>query len=175
MKQKATKLEAVTEEIKLLINNMFDTLQTTDNGVGLAANQVGSSVALFVIDLSDVDGYREFGRLVFINPTIISYSEDKDFYNEGCLSVPNFYEDVERPIGITIKYQDIDMKEVTMEYSGFMARVIQHEYDHLQGILFTERMSSFKRTLSKNKLRKIHSGNYDIPYMMVEATGKMHE
>jgi peptide deformylase len=175
LKQLTTPITEITDEIKALINDMFDTVRATSNGVGLAANQVGKSISMFIVDLSDIEEYQDvLNKMVFINPQIISFSEEKNFYNEGCLSVPNFYEDVERPIRIKIEYYDVEMNKIVKEYDGFLARVIQHEYDHLQGVLFFERLSAFKRTLSKNKLRNIKSGKYDIDYNMIEADGKKH-
>lgn len=173
LKIKTKSITNVTDDIKNLIDNMFDTLDNTDNGVGLAANQVGESISLFVVDFSEVDEYPEINKLVFINPTIISYDEETNFYNEGCLSVPTFYEDVERPVSITIKYCDIDMKEKIEKYSGFLSRVIQHEYDHLNGILFYEKLSNLKKTLYKNKFKKIKAGNFDIEYDMMSPVGNV--
>jgi len=172
LKERTKHIDKVTDEIKTLINNMFDTLANTENGVGLAANQVGNNSSLFVINVSEVDEYKGMDKLVFINPKIINYSEETNFYQEGCLSVPTFYEDIERPISIVIQYFDIEMTNKTAEFSGFLARVIQHEYDHLEGILFFEKLSTFKKTLSKNKLKKIKYGNIEIDYDMISPTGK---
>lgn len=175
LKQKTNPIPNVTDEIKTLITDMFDTMKHTDNGVGLAANQVGKDIALFVVDLSDVDEYKEKGECVFINPEIIEYSDETDYYNEGCLSIPGFYEDVERPISVKIRYCDSEMNEFIEEYSGFIARVIQHEYDHLQGIMFYDRLSHFKRTLSRSKIHKIQIGNYESHYDMINADGVLHK
>jgi peptide deformylase len=175
LKQTTSSITEITDEIKTLINDMFDTLRETSNGVGLAANQVGKSISLFIVDVSDIEEYQDtLNKMVFINPKIVSYSEEKNYYNEGCLSVPTFYEDVERPLQIEIEYYDAGMNKIIKKYDGFLSRVIQHEYDHLQGILFFERLSAFKRTLSKNKLRNIKSGRYEIDYNMIEADGKKH-
>jgi len=173
LKEKTQNISEVTDDIKTLINNMFDSLLNTENGVGLAANQVGSNISLFVVDVSEVDEYKGMDKLVFINPEIISYSEETNFYKEGCLSSPTFYEDIERPANVVIQYYDIEMNNKTEEFSGFLARVIQHEYDHLQGILFFEKLSAFKKTLAKNKLKKIKYGDFEIDYDMVSPTGKL--
>jgi peptide deformylase len=173
LKVAAEHIEEVTPDIKTLVANMFETLATTENGVGLAANQVGKAIALFIIDLEGVKEYEnKQQKYVFINPDILWESDATNSYNEGCLSVPTLYEDVERPASIEIKYQDIDMHEHTQKFDGFLARVIQHEYDHLDGVLFFERISSFKRTLAKNRLRHIKAGDYETEYPMIQADGK---
>ena len=176
LKQKAKPIAEITDEIQNLASDMFDTMRNTENGVGLAANQVGKDVAMIVIDLSDIEVYRNdgLGELVLINPQIIDFSAETDFYNEGCLSVPGFYEDIERPIAVTVKYMDLNGNEITRECSGFFARVVQHEIDHLNGILFYEKLTAFRKTLTKNKLRKIQSGEYEVSYNMIEADGSLH-
>ena len=173
LKEKTININKVTDDIRELINNMFDSLANTENGVGLAANQVGNNSSLFVVDVSEVDEYKGMSKLVFINPEIISYSEETNFYKEGCLSVPTFYEDIERPVNVAVRYYDMEMTRKTEEFSGFLARIIQHEYDHLQGILFYEKLSHFKKTLAKSKLKKIKYGNFEIDYDMVTPTGKL--
>jgi len=173
LKEKTKPITHITDEIKILINNMFDTMHNTENGVGLAANQVGNSISMFVIDVSEIEEYKNMNKLIFINPEIISYSEETNFYNEGCLSIPTFYEDVERPISVVVKYFDIDMNKVTQEFTGFLARVVQHEYDHLQGILFFEKLSALKKTLIKNKLKKIRAGIFQVDYDMMSPEGKI--
>lgn len=167
MTAKTNHIPEMTEGIRSLIENMFDTMHNTGNGVGLSANQVGGNISLFVVDLSDVEEYKDTPKMVFINPEIIEFSEQTEIYSEGCLSVPGIYEDVTRSSQIKIKFQNIDMTETTQEFSGFLARVIQHEYDHLQGKIFIERISAFRRTLIKNKLKKIKSGKFDADYQML--------
>jgi len=175
LKQKTKPISEITDEIKNLAKDMFDTMRNTENGVGLAANQVGKDVAMIVIDLSDVDEYKDsgIGELVLLNPQITDFSDETDFYNEGCLSSPGFYEDVERPISITLQYMDLNGETVILECKNFFARVVQHEIDHLNGILFYEKLSAFRKTLSKNKLRKIQNGDYEIHYKMIDADGNL--
>ena len=173
LKEKTKPITQISNEIKTLIDNMFETMHNTENGVGLAANQVGKSISLFVVDVSEIDEYQGMNKLIFINPKIVSYSEETNFYNEGCLSVPTFYEDIERPISIVVKYFDIDMNEITQEFAGFLARIVQHEYDHLEGILFFEKLSAFKKTLSKNKLKKVKSSNFYVDYDMISYDGEL--
>jgi peptide deformylase len=177
LKQQAKPIKEITNEIKNLAKDMFDTLRNTENGVGLAANQVGKDVAMIVLDLSEVDEYKEssFGELVLINPKITDFSDETDFYNEGCLSVPGFYDDLERSISITLQYTDLKGKEIIQECTGFFARVVQHEIDHLNGILFYEKLTAFRRTLNKGKLRKIQAGEYEIHYDMMDAENNLQE
>ena len=173
LQKKTNPITHITDDVKTLIKNMFETLYNIASGVGLAANQVGSSHSLFIVDVSEIDEYADTSKLIFINPEIISYSSETDFYNEGCLSFPAFYEDVERPIGVTMKYYDVDMNEIKQEFSGFLARVVQHEYDHLQGIVFYEKLSSFRKTLSNGKLKKIKSSYFEVDYDMISPTGNL--
>ena len=160
LKEKTKPIAEITDDIKTLIDDMFETLEVTENGVGLAANQVGKSYSLFIINVSELDEYKEMEKLIFINPEIISYSNETNISQEGCLSIPTFYEDIERPISVVVKYFNVDMKEIIQEFSGYLARVIQHEYDHLQGILFYEKLSAFKKILTKNKSKKIKTEIY---------------
>ena len=151
-----------------LIDNMFATMYSS-NGVGLAAPQVGLSIRLFIIDASPfkeddplLDGFKK----VFINAKIIEESGKEWAFNEGCLSVPNLREDVFRKPNIVINYLDENFKEHTEKFDGLKSRVIQHEYDHIEGKLFVERLSSFKRTLIKGKLNDISKGRSSVNYKM---------
>lgn len=143
-----------------LITNMYETMVKAD-GVGLAAPQVGLSIRLFVIDLSSLadedEKYLNYKR-VFINPEIVSFSEDTCTMEEGCLSVPDIHENVVRSNSIRIKYQDENFQDHDETIEGFEARVIQHEYDHLEGKLFTDRVSPIRRQLIKSKLTGIVKG-----------------
>lgn len=152
-----------------LIDNMFDTMKGAD-GVGLSANQVGQSLRLFVCDVEDFadqlgtippgDPYRR----VFINPEIIDFSEDTEPYTEGCLSLPGINEAVTRPISLTLRYTDRDWQEHTHRFEGFWARVIQHEYDHIQGKVFTDRLAPLRRTMLKGKLTGLARGEHKAGY-----------
>ncbi len=157
LRKKVAKVTKVDNENIKLIKNMFDTMRNA-HGIGLAANQVGADRAIIIVDISLVD--EEVKPIVLINPEITKYSDEKSVLEEGCLSIPDIREEVVRPKSITIKYQDTDLKEHTMEVDSLLARVIQHEYDHLQGILFTdlvddEAKKRLKKPLSKIKKRKI--------------------
>jgi peptide deformylase len=173
LRKPTEKVEKVDEEIKQLIQNLFDTLYNIDNGVGLAANQIGVSKSVVVIDTS-MNGREEgSGKIVLINPEIIDFSEDTDTVDEGCLSVPEFYESVTRPSRIKVKYYDENMEEHIEEHDEFLARVFQHEIDHLKGTLFIERISPLKKTLGRSKLNKIAKGKILPPYDMVQADGTL--
>jgi peptide deformylase len=152
--------------LKELISNMFDTMVQAD-GVGLAAPQVGLPIRLFVIDLSplgeDDPEYKEF-RKAFINPQIITFSEETCSYEEGCLSLPDIHESVVRSSTVVIRYQDEDYKEHVDTFSGYAARVVQHEYDHLEGKVFTDRISPIRRQLIKSKLTSILKGKVRPAY-----------
>ncbi|HOP04905.1 MAG TPA: peptide deformylase [Tenuifilaceae bacterium] len=162
----ATDISPDYPNISGLIADMFETMEKSD-GVGLAAPQVGLSIRLFVIDATpmadehpEMDGFRK----VFINAQIVSRSPETAQYSEGCLSIPNLREDVERPDTIVIRYVDEKFVEHEEEYSGIAARIIQHEYDHLDGILFTDKVSPIRRQLLKSKLFAISKGRFNASY-----------
>jgi len=169
LKQKAKAITKDFEDLNILIDNMFDTMYNAQ-GVGLAAPQIGNSIRLFIIDtiqLEEEDSKEFIGmKQPFINPEILSEEGDFWKYEEGCLSIPKIRGDVERQKKITIKYQDQEFIEHTVSFEGINARVIQHEYDHIEGILFTEKLKPLKRKLIKKKLEKIKSGNIESDYRM---------
>ena len=158
-----------------LIANMRETMYNA-HGVGLAAPQIGLAIRLFLVDtapfadnedLTDEEKkeFENFNK-VFINAQITKEEGKQWDFNEGCLSIPNINEDVARQPTITITYFDEKFKKHTETYSGVIARVIQHEYDHIEGILFTDKLTSFKKRLLKRKLDNISKGNIDIHYPM---------
>lgn len=153
-------------EVSALIDSMFATMRAAD-GVGLAAPQVGKNLRLFVVDLTpwgeDEPELADFRR-AFINPEIYEYSEQEEYYNEGCLSLPGLHEDVSRPISIKMRYLDENFEPHDEEFTGRPARVIQHEYDHLQGFVFTDRLTPLRRTLLKSKLAGYSKGKYKADY-----------
>jgi peptide deformylase len=171
MKEKAKEIEKVDDTISKLIDNMFETLHNISNGVGLAANQVGSANQVVIIDFSVTEENPSRGPIVMINPVIEEFSEEEEDDQEGCLSVPGIYETVKRAESIKVKYYDRDMNPVTEEVDGFLARVMQHEIDHLNGILFYERVTPLRRTLMKSKLKKIKRGDTQPDYPMIRADG----
>jgi len=156
----ATKeIAQVDDDLKEIVSNMFETMYAAE-GIGLAAPQVNKSLRLFVIDLSPMD--ENEGRRVFINPQIYQFGDEQDEYEEGCLSLPTIREIVTRPTSIRITYQDLNGTEYDEEVDGFLARVIQHEYDHLEKTLFIDHLSSLKRSLLKKTLKKIASGEIEV-------------
>jgi peptide deformylase len=162
-------------DLEQLITNMWDTMYEA-YGVGLAAPQVNYSIRLFMIDPSPfaddenlTDPEKEVLsnlKKVFINPKIITEEGEEWAFNEGCLSIPEIREDVFRKPKITIEYQDEDFNSHSETYEGLAARVIQHEYDHIEGILFTDKLSSLKKRLIKGKLSDISKGKIDVDYRM---------
>ena len=154
--------------LEQLIADMFETMYYS-KGVGLAAPQIDKSIRLLVIDATpyaeDFPEAKNFKK-VMINARIIEESGNEWAFNEGCLSVPDIREDVYRKPNIKITYMDEAFNEHTEEYSGVAARIIQHEYDHLEGVLFVERLAPLKKMLLKRKLTDITKGNIKIDYRM---------
>ncbi len=168
LRKKAETINKDYPELKQLIDNMFETMYKTE-GVGLAAPQVGLAIRLFVVDAApmtddDNDVFTKSFKRAFINPEIVEYFGDNVPYNEGCLSIPGLHEDVYRPDGVKIRYYDenFQLKEETI--TGACARVVQHEYDHLDGILFTDKVGLLRRKLIKNKIANIAKGKFEHTY-----------
>ena len=139
-------------DLKQLLSDMWETLAVAE-GCGLAAPQIGKAIRLFIVDGTELaEDYPECQdfKKVFINPEIIEESEDDATFSEGCLSLPGISENVIRPASITIRYMDENFTEHTEAYEGFAARIIQHEYDHLEGHVFTDRISPFRRIFVSN-------------------------
>lgn len=155
--------------LSALISDMWETMYQA-NGVGLAAPQVNKSIRLFVIDATvyaeDYPETKDFKK-VFINAHILEESGDEAIMSEGCLSLPNMNEEVSRKPNLTIRYLDENFQEHTETYGGFIARVIQHEYDHIDGMLYIDRISPFRKMLLKGKLRDISEGKVDVNYRMI--------
>ena len=166
LRKQAEPIAADYPELNTLITNMYDTMYKAE-GVGLAAPQVGLAIRLLVIDLvAFKEDDPELGafKVVMINPTILERSEEEVTLEEGCLSIPGVHENVSRSEHIKIKYQDASFNEYTEEFNGYKARVIQHEYDHLDGILFVDYCSPLKKRLLKGKLSDISKGNVTTSY-----------
>lgn len=171
LRKQTNKVEAMTDEVKSLINNLWDTLYNVSNGVGLAANQIGADKSVIVIDTSLNGTIEGSGPVLLINPEIVYFSEELVVDKEGCLSIPELFEDVVRSETIRIKYYDIEMNEHLDEVDGFLAIVMQHEVDHLVGKLFFDRFTPLKRALTKGKLNKIAKGKFITAYDMIQADG----
>lgn len=167
--------------LKEVIANMYETMYNA-HGVGLAAPQVGLAISIFIVDcepFSDSDDLskEEAAQLktfkkTFINPKILKEEGEEWGFNEGCLSIPDVREDVFRHEQITIEYYDENFNKHTDVYDGLIARVIQHEYDHIEGILFTDRISSLKKRLISKKLQNIMEGKARPDYKMKFAAKK---
>ena len=155
-------------ELKELINNMYETLDSS-NGIGLAAPQIGLAIRLVVIDLDvlseDLPEYKGF-RHAFINPHILEYDEEaeKDSSDEGCLSIPGINEKVVRPTRIHVKYMDEQFQEHDEWVTGYLARVMQHEFDHLEGTMFVDRVSPLRKNMIAGKLKNIIKGKFRCSY-----------
>lgn len=153
-------------ELKSIIANMFDTMYHAE-GVGLAAPQVGLAIRLLVIDLKpfeeDEPELAKF-KQVMINPEMLEMSEEEVAGSEGCLSIPGISEDVMRAEWIKVKYHDENFTEHIEEFEGFKARVVQHEYDHLEGQLFTDHVNALRRQMLKSKLTNIAKGKASCSY-----------
>ncbi|WP_136467340.1 peptide deformylase [Flagellimonas onchidii] len=162
-------------KLEELISNMWDTMYNA-HGVGLAAPQIGLPIRLFLVDTTPFSDDEELTekeqkalngfKKVFINARIEDETGDEWDFNEGCLSIPDVREDVKRKPEITITYLDEKFEEHKETYDGLLARVIQHEYDHIQGVLFTDKLSSLKKRLLKNRLDKISKGKINVDYKM---------
>lgn len=158
-----------------LIENMKETMKNAQ-GVGLAAPQIGRDIRLFLIDASPFAENEELEeeervflkdfKRTFINARIVEEEGDEWAFNEGCLSIPNINEDVYRPEVIQVRYIDEDFVERQETLTGLAARIFQHEYDHIEGVLFTDKLSSLKKRLLKKKLENISKGKVDVSYRM---------
>jgi len=165
LKRKAESINKSYPKLDQLIEDMFETMYFA-MGVGLAAPQIGKSIRLFVVDskLSKEDKSADL-KGVFINPLIVEKIGSLCKFEEGCLSIPGIRDEVSRPEGILLRYFDENFISRTEEFHGIEARIIQHEYDHIEGILFTERLSEFKKSLLKRKLKGVSEGrNLDTKY-----------
>jgi peptide deformylase len=169
LKKKAEDIDRNYPKVQELIKNMWDTMYDA-NGVGLAAPQVGLSIRMFVIDTIQIEKDEKPDHIgfkkVFINAHKIEEDGEKWSYEEGCLSIPNIRGEVLRQPLLKIKYLDENFVEHIEEFKGINARVIQHEYDHIEGILFTDHLSPVKRTLIRNKLENIRKGKVNADYKM---------
>ena len=160
-------IDADYPELDSLIANMVETLADSE-GIGLAAPQIGLNIRLVIIDLDvisdDLPEYKDYKR-VFINPHIIEYDDtETETMEEGCLSLPGIHENVKRPTRIHVKYLDRDFVEHNEWISGYLARVMQHEFDHLDAKMFVDRITPLRKQLIKNKLKAIMTGRYRCAY-----------
>jgi len=175
LRKEADEISKDYPKLDEVLENMWETMYNAA-GVGLAAPQVGLPIRIFMVDTAPFSDDPDFTeeeqkelaifKQTFINAEIVEETGDEWSFNEGCLSIPNVREDVFRPENVTIEYYDEKFKKHTKTYSGLIARVIQHEYDHIEGILFTDKISSLKKRLIKNKLSNISKGKTSVDYRM---------
>jgi peptide deformylase len=178
LRKKCENIDKNYPDLEKLIKDMFDTMNNA-KGVGLAAPQIGKAIRLFIVDTSpfaekdedDDDEYtpeqrKEMGafKRIFINAKMVEEAGEEWPFSEGCLSIPKIRENVERKPDIKMEYLDENFKAHTEKFSGVIARVIQHEYDHIEGVLFTDKISPFKRKMISGKLNDIAKGNTDPDY-----------
>ncbi|TXE07065.1 peptide deformylase [Seonamhaeicola algicola] len=175
LKKKAKDITLDYPKLDTLLENMFETMYGA-YGVGLAAPQIGLPIRLFLVDTApfaededltaeEQNQLKDFKK-VFINAKILEEEGDEWAFTEGCLSIPDVREDVFRKPQITLEYFDENFKKHTQKFDGLIARVIQHEYDHIEGVLFTDKLSSLKKRLIKGKLNNISKGKINIDYRM---------
>ncbi len=175
LRKKAKKIDQDYPNLKALLENMWETMYKA-SGVGLAAPQIGLPIRIFIIDATPFSEDEELSteeqkelkvfKKVFINAQVLEENGDSWAFNEGCLSIPDVREDVNRKDMVTLTYQDENFKSFTETFTGLSARIIQHEYDHIEGILFTDKLSSLKKRLLKNRLEKISKGKITVDYKM---------
>jgi len=169
LRRVAEEIDKDYPELDQFISDMFETMYASD-GIGLAAPQVNRSIRVFVIDGTPyADKMPELAdfKKVFINPYILEEEGKNVAMDEGCLSIPNIREDVTRQEEVVIEYYDENWELKEERYTGFEARVIQHEYDHLEGTLFTDKISPLRKTLIRRKLNDITKGKVDVKYRMI--------
>ncbi len=159
LRKKAAAIPVITDEIRAFAADLVETMHHTKNGIGLAAPQVNRSLAIFVVQFPDEDNEEEVyvpGPIeFFINPKILDVSNETWMHSEGCLSLPALYRDVERPIKIKIQYQNLEGELLVKDFEGYEARMILHENDHLNGVLFIDRLNPKERKSIENELRAI--------------------
>jgi len=168
LRKKALAVQQDYQDMNLLIENMWETMYNA-NGIGLAAPQIGKAIRIFIVDTtqleeddSDLVGIRQ----VLINPTMLEENGEEYAYEEGCLSIPDIRGDVFRKSNIKIEFLNENFEKQTAEFSGINARVIQHEYDHIEGKLFTEKLQPLRKRMIKRKLESIKKGKVSAEYRM---------
>jgi peptide deformylase len=170
LRKKCVDISPDYPELDILLENMKETMHEA-RGVGLAAPQINKSIRLFLIDTTpfvddEEETEEEIVKQAFINARILEEVGDQWDFNEGCLSIPDVREDISRKPNITIEYFDENFEKHTDTYDGLTARVIQHEYDHIQGVLFTDKISALRKRMIKGKLMDISKGKVDVSYKM---------
>lgn len=167
LRKKTKKVTSIDSETLKLISDMYETMHNAE-GMGLAANQVGSNKSVIIVDISMIKGFEKTKPMVFINPIIDSHSEEEITMEEGCLSIPDIRYEITRPGSITISFNDIKMQTLSIEVDDILARVIQHEIDHLNGIYFTDHVDEEAQKILKKSLNKIKNRKVDFDYPVTE-------
>ncbi len=152
LRQPSKTVERVDDDLRRLADDMLETMYDAP-GIGLAAVQVGEPLRMLVMDVAKEDGEKQ--PFVLVNPQIVATGDDVSTYEEGCLSIPDYYAEVERPAAVTVKYLDRDGKEQTLSADGMLATCVQHEIDHLNGVLFIDHISKLKRDMVVKKFTKL--------------------
>ena len=168
LRKKAKPVAAVTDEIVKLVMDMFETMHAA-NGIGLAATQVGSLHRVIVVDISDLEETKDVKPFAMINPELVS-EDGAWIVEEGCLSIPNVRDEVERAEAIHVRFKDANFKNVELEANGLLGRVILHEIDHLNGVLFIDHLSSEKKKAHTDVLKQIQRAEMEVNYPVVTAT-----
>ena len=164
LKKRAKDIDKESTDVKELTADMFETMYHA-SGVGLAAPQIGKSLRMFVLDSTPMTDQEGDGvRKAFINPEILDEDGEEWVFEEGCLSIPGIREDVTRQPRVRIRYYDEEWNQHEDEFDDIVARIIQHEYDHIEGVLFTDHLTPFKRRLLKSRLTNLSKGKVDVDY-----------
>jgi len=167
LREKTKPVSENSEKLQTLIDDMFETMYNS-HGVGLAAPQVGVELRLFVMDAdavtADLEDEEDLGKIAMINPEILELAGESVRMEEGCLSIPDVRDEVSRAEQVTVKYLDRNFEQQVLKTSGWVSRIIQHEYDHLEGKLFIDYLSAFRRRLHRSMLKKIESGTLPVEY-----------
>ncbi len=154
-------------ELRKFAGDMFETMRSA-NGIGLAANQVGALRRVITIDVSEMEETKGLAPIVLINP-VVETEEGAAVIEEGCLSIPEIRDEVERPEFVRVRYLDLELKDRELQAEGILARVVQHEIDHLNGVLFIDRLTAERRKLLRGRLNKIHRGEIEVSYPIVSG------
>lgn len=166
LRNRSVDIDSSYPDFKKLVEDMFLTLEEA-SGVGLAAPQIGKNIRLFVVDCTpwgDENPELSEYRRVFVNPEIYERSEETSLFEEGCLSLPGIHENVRRPVRVKMRYLDENFEPHDEEFDGLPARVIQHEYDHLEGEVFTDHLSPLRRNLLRGKIMNLVKGRFSCGY-----------
>lgn len=171
LREKSAPVKAVDKDVRKLVEDMFETMYAAP-GIGLAAIQIAVPLRVITMDLAKDDAPKE--PMVFINAEIVSSSEDKATYEEGCLSIPEYYEEVERPASVKVKYMDLDGKPREIEATGLLATCLQHEIDHINGVLFIDHISKLKRDMIVKKFKKAAKRGEPVKPLADDKTPSHH-